>query len=282
VIANNVIVSNLALASLATGLNVKGGGALNAQSSGPTLRNNFIAHNVVTNAGSFVGFGGGLCLFTSPGPQYVVPSIVNNTFVQNRALNGTGAENGGAFYFKSINPVLVNNLIAFNSSGTLAASAAPIFRNNCAFGNAAFNYQGVTDPTGANGNLSADPLLANAAADFHLAANSPCIDAGDDSEASAGTVDLDGQLALSGPHVDIGADEVASSQTAVVLSITNRTSSQFVIHVDGSFGSQHILQRTLEFSAWTPVWTNQTLPFDYTVQTSNSFAGQFYRVVTLP
>ena len=56
----------------------------------------------------------------------------------------------------------------------------------------------------------ADPLLvAPGAGDFHLAPQSPAVNAGDPATSiAAGETDLDGAPRLSGPRVDAGADEV--------------------------------------------------------------------------
>lgn len=284
-IANNVIASNVAQAVMATGLFVKGGGGIYAYSSSPIIRNNFLAHNVVTNLGIQLGYGGGLCISDSPIPS-VTAQIVNNTFLNNRSLNGTGAENGGAIFCTSGIPalfraVVANNLISFGSSGVKVTSVTLLFTNNCTFGNAAYNFQGMPDPIGTNGNISVDPLFLSPA-DFHLAPSSPCIDAGDDSAVGAGWLDLDGQPRLSDAHVDIGADETVSNSLATHLSISHPSSNQFVIRVEGSSGSQHVVERTADFLIWSPVWTNQFLPFDYTVENTNGFIEQFYRVTTTP
>ena len=57
-------------------------------------------------------------------------------------------------------PTIVNNtIVAFNSSGIAGAATAEL-RYNCVYGNTVYNYPGVTDPTGTNGNISVDPLFA--------------------------------------------------------------------------------------------------------------------------
>jgi hypothetical protein len=62
------------------------------------------------------------------------------------------------------------------------------------------------------GNIYCDPLFSDPnSSDYHLASNSPCIDAGDNSAVNAGDVDIDGDdRIINGgisPTVDIGADE---------------------------------------------------------------------------
>ncbi|MBT3318106.1 T9SS type A sorting domain-containing protein, partial [bacterium] len=78
-----------------------------------------------------------------------------------------------------------NNLAAFNTGGVSFAngfsanSTAATFGCNDAYGNDGADYSGTTDPTGSNGNISADPLFCDAAAgDYGLAAGSPCIGSG--------------------------------------------------------------------------------------------------------
>jgi hypothetical protein len=119
--------------------------------------------------------------------------------------------------------------VAFGSSGVRGTNGTPQFLNNCVFGNADFNYYGIPDPTGKNGNLSVDPLLV-ATNDFHLGTSSPCIDAGDDFSAHPDWLDLDGEPRMMGAHVDIGADEAtqpgvwqrpATSADLIQLSVTN-------------------------------------------------------------
>ncbi len=82
-----------------------------------------------------------------------------------------------------------------------------IWENNLVFGNTTLNYQGTTDQTGINGNLSADPLFVNGATgDYHLQVGSPAINAG--SSVGAPNVDFDGTLRPINGNWDIGAFEV--------------------------------------------------------------------------
>lgn len=143
------------------------------------------------------------------------PLVYNNTMVGNTAPNGViWAANGAG-------PTLVNNLLAFNSTGLWKdAATSATLRNNDVFGNTAYNYTGVADPTGTNGNTEQDPLFVNrASGDYHLQLGSPCIDKGDDSIVAVGETDLDAKPRVFGPHVDMGAYE-NSAATPLPYTIT--------------------------------------------------------------
>jgi len=138
--------------------------------------------------------------------------IVNNTLLRNmaRASDGvTTQETGGSIQFLANRTRVANNIVAFGTSGITVSGMAlrsGYLVNNCVFGNGA-NYVFISDQTGVGGNISVDPLLVDAATDFHLRSDSPCLDAGDDGRVQAGWLDLDGEPRTQGAHVDIGADE---------------------------------------------------------------------------
>lgn len=139
------------------------------------------------------------------------PRVFNNTIVGNRGGVHVDAR------ISAVQQVFRNNLIAANQIGLELVfnpgGNEPTWTNNLVHGNAT-DYLGIAPQTGANGNLSADPLLKNAAAgDVHLLAGSPAIDAGvstpagfpeQDFEGDTRIVDGNGDLAA---QVDIGADE---------------------------------------------------------------------------
>ncbi len=181
------------------GDNVAGtrGGALYLSASAPLISSNTFAANRAT-------LMGGALYLTSASPL-----IVNNT------LTGNSAAQGGALCLSMSSPTIANSIVAFNSSGLLrTGTGTPTLHNNCVFGNSAYNYSGLTDPTGTSGNISADPLFVqnpdpndpSSTGDLHLQPASPCIDAGNNADVW-GTTDLDGLARIVGGVVDIGAYE---------------------------------------------------------------------------
>ncbi len=189
-IVNNMITGNSASRPTYTGEGV--GGGLYLRHSTPMIVSNTIADNSARD-------GSGLYLDNSS------PMIVNNTITGNSG----GQQGGGLSLGWSSAPTIANTIIAFNSSGILVSSSEPILRHNCVYGNAEYDYSGLEDPTGANGNISADPLFADRAyGNWHIQPDSPCVDAGD-SECVLGEFDIDGEPRIqpAGGTVDIGADE---------------------------------------------------------------------------
>lgn len=184
VISNNRITGNVTDHSSGAGVACVGSAA--------SIINNAITGN---RANQYAG-GGIACSDCSP-------LIANNTITANHATSGGGlsCSNGS--------PKVQNTVIAFNSSGVLARDdGEPQLRHNCVYGNTQFDFSGVADATGTDGNIAADPaLLAAAYNEVHLKPESPCIDAGLDSVSHPEWRDMDGQPRVQGQHVDIGADE---------------------------------------------------------------------------
>lgn len=176
------------------------GGGIYLAHGTANVRDNVIARNgafavVGSNGGG--GGGGGIYGYQTTG------IIASNTVVYN-------AGPLGAIYTVGSSGSLANNVVAFNEAGVsyLQYKSAPLLRANDVYGNTVFNYTGVQDPTGANGNISVDPLLADpAGGNFHIQPASACRDAGDASVPLPGETDVDGQPRVQGAGVDIGADE---------------------------------------------------------------------------
>jgi hypothetical protein len=112
--------------------------------------------------------------FSNGGPAllayYSKGTITHNTM----CFNGPGLD----LLFQGQAPLLVsNNVVSNNSIGVRVSGTPPPgwLACNDVWSNQSGNYSGIPDPTGTNGNLSADPLFCNAPArDFTLNALSPC------------------------------------------------------------------------------------------------------------
>jgi parallel beta-helix repeat protein len=185
-IVNNTITGNSAMHS--------GGGVCVAASSSAT-----IANNTITGNSAMFG-GGGVCVTSSSSP-----TIVNTTIAGNIA----GRE-GGGLCLGNCSATIANTIVAFNSSGVHVEDGGDtILRHNCVYDNAAYDYSGLDDPTGTDGNISEDPLFVltpgpgpdgewgtedDELGDARLSAGSPCIDAGDNAYVPEFvTTDLDGK-----------------------------------------------------------------------------------------
>jgi hypothetical protein len=191
VVRNNIVTGNSA------GF---GGGLAAGYDSAPLFANNIVVRNscfVFPYGGeTYGGYGGG---FYSPYESS--PAFTNNTLYD----NSCEVEAGGA-YFGDSGAAVCNNIIAFGSSGVYVPSGAiPTLKNNCVYGNAAYDYSGLGPGTG---DIQYDPKLVDAAqGDLHLSRWSQCINAGYTPAVQPGWVDIDGQRRIMGGHVDIGADE---------------------------------------------------------------------------
>lgn len=192
------------------------GGGIYCKGGTVTIANNFLAGNSAgpldLSSSTSAGYGGAINCDCS---STTAPKIVNNTII------GNGAIEGGAIYSKrtSSAPEIVNNIIAFNSSGLCSPGTIStiVVKNNCFYNPDTYNYSGVEDQTGKNGNICKDPGLIFA--DYgcpYLLADSPCVNSGDDSYIQSDWVDMDDQNRIYGDHVDIGSAEL----TAIVHDYT--------------------------------------------------------------
>lgn len=214
------------IGTLSASSGYRDGGGIHVTSSSPTIANNTITANTIV--GQTNGYGGGICCLDAS------PTIVNNTIAGNSITVPWNGYGGGIYWTWSSSPTITNNtitgntasygggicdvtslpatientIVAFNSSGIYSSSLGILtLRYDCVFGNTAYNFSGVTDPTGTNGNISADPLFTRQTSpgpdgiwgtadddfgDLRLRSGSPCIDAGDNARVPADMLDLDG------------------------------------------------------------------------------------------
>ena len=169
-----------------------GGGAIIS-----TLNNCLVVNNVAysqQNEADTESLGGGI----NGGTANNCTIVGNVAKMPNSIYGGLEWLGGGAF------GGTLNNCIIYNNS------ESPSFN-----GDNYYNYDGcilsncctAPLPSGGYGNFVNDPLLINqAAGNFHLQSNSPCINAGNNVYAS-GTNDLDGNPRIKVGTVDIGAYE---------------------------------------------------------------------------
>lgn len=202
IIVNNTIEGNAAGTEATIGL---GGGVFASAKdfdgqfisdvmSAPVIINNVIAANGAPA-------GGGIALADS---NTGTPTVGNNTIIGNT---------GSGIYWANAFPSNCNNLIAFNSTGLERLDASPTtLKNNDVYGNNVLggrtDYVGLPDATGANGNISAEPKLANyQIGNFRLQPDSPCVNAGLTAAVVSGYPDADINTRVIGAAVDIGAYE---------------------------------------------------------------------------
>jgi hypothetical protein len=162
--------------------NTRAGISLQGFSPGGRIHNNTVHGN---------GHFGGVFVFNGCTGTDIRNNIVTGSTGVDQMLNGVATD-----------PSVLGVGIADLGAAFGGASSAPLaIAYNDVHGNVT-SYVGVTDPTGTSGNISADPLYVNADApagplDFHLAPESPAIDAGDPSfpsgnepAGSAGRIDM--------------------------------------------------------------------------------------------
>lgn len=234
--SNAEIAYNLIHGNYATSVS----GGIDCYASAPSIHNNRITGNVVSGAidlgGGGLGCWGGSSasvydnLFlsnvatnktgTAKGGAAFFQGSVSGTFFNNTLLGNVGDLGGGVYSAGTAGPAMVNNLIAFCSSGVVTTNNLE-FRHNCVFGSGTSNFVGWPDPTGVEGNLSMDPRLIEDSefGTAHLKSESPCRDAGDTSVVQADWLDINGGARIRGVAVDIGAEEFDESNPAMTSRI---------------------------------------------------------------
>lgn len=172
-------------------------------------------------------FGGGLVsLGYSPEPANIELDIRNSIFVDNRAPYGAGLylARDTAAYIQGTT-IAGNNWDESGGNGLGGYSSSTTIVNSLIHVNAPFDVTadydvdyvfeysniGVTKDVEVEGpgNINVDPLFIDPDnGDYHLTADSPCVDAGDpEFVPEEGETDIDGQPRVVGERVDMGADE---------------------------------------------------------------------------
>jgi len=157
----------------------------------------FIANTATDGAG--VQVDGGILTETNVASTYNVAAgdgggmlVIDGAVGQINILNGEDdAITGGGIYLSGTSTGTAMNSIYYGADTAAgvevdAGSSFSSYTYNNAYGNAGGEYVGMTDPTGTNGNISADPAFTSVSLDgnpynddWTLAGGSPSIDAGD-------------------------------------------------------------------------------------------------------
>ena len=168
------------------------GGGIYAESDGGSV---IITNNIITK--NRADWGGGIECGSGSGPVL----IANNTIIDNTAGSG-----GGVGVENDANPInFYNNIIWGNEPDDIYLESGQVSCNG--YNNSYHNLSGTWTNSGAN--IDADPLFVNPAAhDYHLSANSPCIDKGTADAPELPDTDFEGDPRVVGAAPDIGADEV--------------------------------------------------------------------------
>lgn len=173
--------------------------AIRCENSSPTITNNVLLGGL---------WGASIYLW------YSSPIIVNNTII--KWWIGIVSEYSS--------PIITNNIIADNAYGISAKwYSFPIISYNNLWGNYYKNYNGCL---AGFGDISANPLFVNPTiGDYHLQANSPCIDVGTNDAPALPETDFDGNSRIFDGDldgvaiVDMGAFEYSPPIIKVMIDI---------------------------------------------------------------
>lgn len=157
--ANAQIRRCLFVGNRATGVH---GGAIRSHEASPYIEECvFIENWALEDGGGFFAMDGG------------IPQVIHCTFYRNAADRYGG--NIAVWYGTTL--ILDNSIVveATAGAGVFCSNADVTCECNDAWGNIGGNYSGMSDPTGWNGNISADPLFCDPGLeDLALQECSPC------------------------------------------------------------------------------------------------------------
>ena len=197
------------------------------------MRSNHLGRDIITNslfANNTSGhFGGGLAVCEAS------PWISNLTVVNNHSI---GVNCGGIFFYQYSEPILWNCIVYGNTneipleepvqiwSWTYDESGPQFY--GCLIQYGLENISNNEVVTVYEGCLDEDPLFVDPGnEDFHLTANSPCINAGYTMAPDMGC-DLDGNWRVCGERIDIGAYEYSG------VGIQENAQNENLIHILGN------------------------------------------------
>ena len=200
------IVQNAAGAT-ASGAFAAAGGVTIAAGSEPMFQSCVIAQN---RGGATIGNAGTGAVFSDASE----PTFIGCTIAGNRAGElGTPMLGIGGIRSQAFSPgwPTISHCIVFGNRGAGANDEILITPSPAALAPQTVMHSDVEGGYAGPGNIDVDPLFIDAAnGDYHLAASSPCIDAGSATVAGSGADDIDHDPRVFYAAADIGADEFLS------------------------------------------------------------------------
>jgi len=192
----------------------EGGGMDNRKNSNAVVTGCVFEGNTASSG------GGGMHNYVGRAKATGNPFIINCLFFGNSAPTGGGMRNNDP------DPTIVNTTIAYNYGSGISSrnGSAPIIENSIVWGNSGGSFSGASSGSSivsysdieggfaGTGNLNVDPLfLSPAGNDYHLTADSPLINAGNNNVPDLPATDLEGKPRIIGGTVDMGAYESDAS-----------------------------------------------------------------------
>lgn len=208
----------------------QGGGMWIVNDSPALITQNLIVDNTASEAGGGVYWG-------VPSGASDPLRLVNNTVARNLAPRGSALLAGG--YDEAV--IVTNNVFSSASGSTVECDALydpspPSFRNNLSHAVSGPAWVGC-DPTGADGNLSADPGFVDPSGspgDFRVSPGSPAVDAGSNGAPGVPAVDLEGNHRIADGNrdaqalIDLGAYELNAPDAPVAPTAASAAGSATV------------------------------------------------------
>lgn len=177
----------------------QGGALFNTGSADPTFINCLLHSNAVLSTEAISANGASIYNSSS-----AVPTFVNCTIAQHPVADGLAT-----VFNDSASPTFLNCILW---NGLAAKAASEIGDVNGAVTTATFSdIRGGVFP--GEGNISEDPLFADGVANFHLTADSPCIDAANSTGAPLEDIENNPRPEVDGTKVDMGAYEFNGAPT---------------------------------------------------------------------
>ncbi|MFH1851995.1 MAG: choice-of-anchor Q domain-containing protein [Candidatus Neomarinimicrobiota bacterium] len=262
---NNIFDGNIALERRISydnanwGANVIGGAICTGNNCNIQIKNNLFINNLGLNCPDYniyqgqgsVAQGGAI----SASGNVV---IENNTFINNSAKNQyaySASGSAGAIFHGSTAVIRNNIFVNHPSTSNAAIYGTSLTIKNNAFHNNYLNYASTGTITSLD-EITADPqFISVSSSDYRLAANSPCINAGDTlTNVDTFPVDLAGQPRRKGGIVDIGAYEFQVDDPPQITSAAAVTATEdiyFNYRVTAEDSDNAPLLITIE---WLPGW----------------------------